>query len=150
MIISKPQTGTIVSFVIFLILTLAVLYMNALVVVNDPGPAWYTYVIIAALTPIALFVLYKIFIRYKVIRLGNNQVELTFPVLRSTKKYPLDQIEYWIERQVKTGKNSLFKELEIRFKDGIKLAIGHKEYSEYQNIVQYLAQKVPKKKRLEA
>ena len=72
MIISKPQTSTVVSFVIFLALTLVVLAMNILVLIKDRQPAWYTYLIIAILTPIAIFVLYKIFIRYKIILLGNN------------------------------------------------------------------------------
>ena len=127
-------------------ISLLVLAMNILVLVKDPQPAWYTYLIISVLTPIVLFVLYKIFIRYKVIRLGNNQLELTFPVLRSAKKYPLDQIEHWSEHIVKTGKNSVYKELEIKLRDGLKLTMGHKEYTEYPRIVQYLGQKLPKKK----
>ena len=150
MIISKPQTSTIISFVIFLLLTLAVLSMNVLVVVKDPKPAWFNYLIIALLTPIALFVLYKIFIRYKIIRLGNNQVELNYPVLRNTTKYSLGQIEYWTEHLVKTGKNSLYKEVEIKFMDGVKLTLGHKEHTEYNRIVQYLTQKTPKRKRTNA
>jgi Ca2+/Na+ antiporter len=149
-IISRPQTSTIISFVAFLLLTIIVLSMNILVLLNDREPAWYTYLIIALLTPIALFVLYKIFIRYKVVRLGHNRIELTYPVLRSTRRYPLEQIEYWVEHSVKTGKNSLYLELEIKFSDGITLTIGHKEQSEYPRIVQYLTQKAPKKKRVDA
>jgi hypothetical protein len=124
--------------------------MNILVLIKDPQPAWYTYLIIAILTPIAIFVLYKIFIRYKIILLGNNQVELTYPVLRQTKKYSLDQIEYWVEHQVKTGKNSIYKETEVKFIDGLKLTIGHKEHTEYARIVQYLSLKAAKKKRSDA
>ncbi len=150
MIISKPQTNTIVSFIFFLLLTMAVLSMNILVLIKDSQPAWYTYLIIVLLVPIALFVLYKIFIRYKVIRIGNNLVELNYPVLRSNTKYPLDQIDYWVEHQVKTGKNSLYKEMEIKFKDGVKLTFGQKEHTEYARIVQYLVQKAPKKKRAQA
>ena len=150
MIISKPQTSTVVSFVIFLTLTLVVLAMNILVIIKDPQPAWYTYLIIVILIPIAIFVLYKIFIRYKIIRLGNNLVELAYPVLRLTKKYSLDQIEYWVEHKVKTGKNSTYKETEIKFMDGIKLTIGHKEHTEYARIVQYLSLKTAKKKRSDA
>ena len=112
-----------------------------------PNPAWYNYVVIVLLTPIGLFVLYRIFIRYKIMRLGNNQIEINFPVLRRLKKYSLDQIDYWIEKQVKTGKSSIYKELELRFKDGKKEIIGHKEFTEYVRIVQYLIQKAPKKRR---
>jgi len=149
-ITSKPQTSAIISFVIFLGLTLAVLSVNILVLTKDPQPAWYTYLIIALLTPIALFVLYKIFIRYKVVKVGNNQIQLSYPVLRQTTSYPLDQLEYWTEHSVKTGKNSWYKELEVKFSDGVKLTMGHKEHTEYSRIVQYLGQKTPKKRRSDA
>ncbi len=150
MITSKPQTSTIISFTVFLSLTFIVLGMNVYVIIKDLQPAWYTYLIVVILTPIAIFVLYKIFIRYKILRLGNNLVELTYPVLRQTKKYSLDQIEYWVEHQVKTGKNSIYKETEIKFMDGIKLTIGHKEHTEYARIAQYLSLKAAKKKRSDA
>jgi len=150
MITSKPQTNTIVSFTVFLSLTFIVLGMNAYVIVKDLQPAWYTYLIVVILTPIAIFVLVKIFIRYKIIRLGNNLVELTYPVQRRAKKYSLDQIEYWIEHKVKTGKNSVYKEVEIKFTDGLQVTIGHKEHTEYPRIVQYLSLKALKKKRQHA
>jgi len=147
MIVSKPQTGTLISFTLFLGITIAVISMNILVLMKDPNPAWYTYAILAALTPIGLFVLYKIFIRYKVVRLGNNQIVLSYPILRNTKSYPLESLDYWHEHVVKTGKNSVYKELEIKFKDGIKLTMGHKEHTEYPRMISYLVQKMPKKKR---
>ena len=150
MITSKPQTSTIISFTVFLSLTFIVLGMNVYVIIKDLQPAWYTYLIVVILTPIAIFVLYKIFIRYKILRLGNNLVELTYPVLRRTKKYSLDQIEYWIEHKVKTGKNSVYKEVEIKFTDGLQVTIGHKEHTEYPRIVQYLSLKALKKKRPDA
>ncbi|MBK5277287.1 MAG: hypothetical protein JJE09_00335 [Bacteroidia bacterium] len=150
MIISRPRTSTVASFVIFLSLTLVVLFMNVLVVIKDPKPAWYTYLVIMLLSPIALFVLYKIFIRYKVITLGNNELGLAYPVLHSTRKFPLDQIDFWAEHHVKTGKNSVYKEFEIKFNDGTRLTIGQKEHTEYDRIIQYLSQKAPKKKRLDA
>ena len=150
MITSKPQTSTIISFTVFLSLTFIVLGMNVYVIIKDLQPAWYTYLIVVILTPIAIFVLYKIFIRYKILRLGNNLVELTYPVLRRTKKYSLDQIEYWIEHKVKTGKNSVYKEVEIKFTDGLQVTIGHKEHTEYPRIVQYLSLKALKKKRQHA
>jgi hypothetical protein len=148
MIVSKPQTNTIVSFTFFLILTFSVLGMNIWTIVHLLQPAWYNYAVVGALTPIGLFVVYKIFIRYRVLRFGNNQIEIIFPVLRSVKKYPVDQIEYWAEKQVKTGKKSVYKELELAFKDRKKENIGHKEFTEYNRIVQYLKQKASKKQRV--
>jgi len=121
--------------------------MNAWIAIRDPQPAWYTYLIIVLLLPIAMFVGYKIFIRYKIISIGNNLIEMRFPVLRTSSRYRLDQIERWWENVVKTGKNSTYKELEIKFSDGQKLSMGHKEFTEYDKVIKYLQQKVPKLKK---
>ena len=120
--------------------------MNMLVLIKAPQAAWYNYAIVIILIPIALFVFYKIFIRYKILRLGNNLIQIDFPLMRQTKKYPLDQIEAWRENKVKTGKTSEYKELQILFLDKKKLTIGHREHTEYARMVQYLGQKVPRKK----
>jgi hypothetical protein len=145
LIVSKPRTSTLLSFSLFLLITLVVFFMNAYSIISKQA-AWYNYVIAAALIPIGLIVLYRIFIRYKVIRMGNNQVILSFPVLRRRYQYPLQEIVSWKESIVKTGKSSVYKELEVRFADARKLSIGLNEYSEYNRIVQYLNQKAPKKK----
>jgi hypothetical protein len=145
LIVSKPRTSTLLSFSLFLLITLVVLIMNAYSIISKQA-AWYNYVIAAALIPIGLIVLYRIFIRYKVIRMGNNQVILSFPVLRRRYQYPLQEIVSWKESVVKTGKSSVYKELEVRFADARKLSIGLNEYSEYNRMVQYLNQKAPKKK----
>jgi len=116
------------------------------VIFNNQIVAWYNYAVVIVLAPIGLFVFYKVFARYKILKLGNNQIEINYPVLRQSKIYPLDQIDQWIENKVKTGKNSEYKELNVRFTDGKKISVGHKEHTEYVRIVQYLQQKVPKKK----
>lgn len=145
MIIAKPKTNTILSFTFFLILTLVVVAMNSVAILKSP--AWYNYVVLILLVPIGIFVFYKIFIRYKVVKLGNNQLEIVFPVLRSSRKYALNQIKYWVEKQVKTGKNSVYKELEMKLNDGFQINIGHKEFTEYLKVISYLIQKIPKKQR---
>jgi hypothetical protein len=120
--------------------------MNSLVIFRDQLVAWYNYAVVIVLLLIGLFVLYKIFVRYKILKFGNNQIEINYPVLRQTKVYSIDQIDQWIENKVKTGKNSEYKELNVRFADGKKISLGYKEHTEYTRMVQYLQQKVPKKK----
>ena len=41
-------------------------------------------------------------------------------MLRDSKKYSLAQVSHWTEKQVSTGKKSVYKELEIKFEDGSK------------------------------
>jgi hypothetical protein len=120
--------------------------MNSIVISRNQLVAWYNYAVVIVLSTIGLFVLYKIFVRYKILKFGNNQIEINYPVLRQSKVYSLDQIDQWIENKVKTGKNSEYKELNIRFTDGKKISVGHKEHTEYTRMAQYLQQKVPKKK----
>jgi len=144
MIISKPLTSTIISFTLFLSVTFVVLGMNIYALIHQA--AWYNYLTTGLLTPVGLFVLYKIFLQYKVIRLGNNQIEVSFPVWRQTKKYNLADVQFWVENKVKTGKNSVYKELVIKFNDGKKVSMSPKESSEYERSVQYLKQKLMKKK----
>ncbi|MEY4929395.1 MAG: hypothetical protein RI909_119 [Bacteroidota bacterium] len=146
MIVSKPQTNTIVSFSFFLLITLVVLTMNIFALVRVPAPAWYNYLMVILLAPIGLFVFYKIFVRYKIIRLGNNRLELSYPMLRRHSEFPLQEIVAWKENVVKTGKNSVFKQLEIFLPDKQRISFGDKEHTEYGRVVQYLNQKLPKKK----
>lgn len=125
---------------------MVVLTMNVYAVVKASAPAWYNYLIILLLLPIGLFVLYKIFIRYKIIRLGNNRLELSYPVMRKHKVYVTQDIVAWKENVVKTGKNSVFRQLEIFLTDKQRISVGDKEHTEYGRVVQYLQQKAPKKR----
>ena len=124
--------------------------MNLVVVINGRLAAWYNYAVVIVLVPIGLFVLYRIFIRYKILRFGDNKIQIEYPILRQLKKYPLDQIVAWRENKVKTGKTSEYKELQILFTDKAKLSIGHKEHTEYHRMIQYLAQKAHKKRDVSA
>ncbi len=146
MITSRPQNSTITSVVLFLVITILVVSFNFAAIVRDRIAAWYNYLIVILLIPIGLLVFYKIFLRYKILQFGNNQIQIDYPVMMQSKKYTIEQIERWIENKVKTGQSSEYKELEILFSDRKKITIGHKEHTEYSRIVQYLAQKAPKKK----
>ncbi len=146
MIVSKPTSNTIVSFSLFLIISYVIIAMSMLQLVSDGSPPWYTYLVLAIMTPVAVFLTIKIFINYKRISVGNNIIEVQFPVRRIRRSYQLKRIDSWKESIVKTGKNSTFRELEIRFDDQFRLTLGHKEYTRYQEIFSYLTKKVGAKK----
>jgi hypothetical protein len=143
-IVSKPRTSTLVSFTFFLIITLGVLIMNLLSIQRTP--AWYNYAVAGLLTPLFLFVFWRIFVQYKVVKMGDQKVEISFPVLRKKRTYPLREVVGWKENAVKTGRHSVFKEMEIQFADRSKLTVGNKEHSEYNRMVGYLSRKLPGKK----
>lgn len=145
MILSKPRSQTLISFTLFLLLTFVVFGLNVTAIVRGTY-AWYNLVIAGILLPLGLFVLYRIFIRYKIIRAGDNRIEVVYPVLKNTHTFTIKQIANWRESVVKTGKNSVFKELEIVFDNRFRIAVGQKEHTEYEKLVQYLQRKVPGKK----
>src|ERR1041385_6788936 len=129
-----------------MLITIVVTIMNLVVIINEQWAAWYNYAGIIVLIPIGTFVLYRIFIRYKILRFGDNKIQIEYPVLRQLKKYSIDQILAWRENKVKTSKTSEYKELQILFNDNNKLSVGQKEHTEYHRMIQYLSQKAPKKR----
>lgn len=145
MIVSKPRSQTLISFTLFLLLTFLVFGLNVTALLRGTY-AWYNLVIATILLPLGLFVFYRIFIRYKIIRAGDNRIEVVYPVIRKTHAYTVKQIASWRESVVKTGKNSIFKELEIVFDKHFRVTIGQKEHTGYDKLVQYLQRKVPGKK----
>lgn len=146
LIVSKPTSNTIGSFSLFLIIAYVVIGMSVLQLVSDINPPWYTYVVLAVMVPVAVFLTIKIFINYKRVLVGNNMIEVSLPIRRIKRRYELKRIESWKESIVKTGKNSTFRELEIRFDDQFKLTLGHKEFTHYREVFNYLTKKVAGKK----
>jgi hypothetical protein len=67
-------------------------------------------------------------------------------MLRQRKNYKLEAVQFWFENQVKTGKNSVYKELVIKFEDGKKVTLSPQESTDYERVIQYLKQKLAKKK----
>ncbi|MFZ5971711.1 MAG: hypothetical protein ACOYXA_08960 [Bacteroidota bacterium] len=147
MITSRPKAATLSSFILFTALLATILSVNVRSIVQSTRPAWYQWLMVVALSGLLIFVTYRIFIRYKVLRFGSNQVEIYYPVLRKRKKFPLADIERWQEQQVKTGKKTTYRELQILFTGHEKLSLGQQEFSDYEKILKYLSQKCASKRK---
>ena len=146
MIHARPKPGTLISFGLFLVISYALLGLSIYVLTRDPQPAGYHYLIVLLLTPIATYITYKVLFRYKVVSMGNHQIEVRYPQFRSYRSYALEEVESWMESVVRTGRTSTYKELEIKFKDGWKIQMGHREFTEYDTMLRYLTQRLPKSK----
>ena len=147
MIISKPQASTLSSFLIFLLLSVGLFTFNLYIIIEDPFARWYNYLVTSILGPISIFIFYKMVIQYKVIQIGNNEIEVRYPIRRTIKKYKLTELKEWDEAIVNTGKASRYKELSLIFSDGYKISIGHREYTGYDKIISYLTKKIGNKKK---
>ena len=145
MIVSRPQTSSFISLVLFLLIAGTLIAINVLSILNDPQPPWFNYLVILVLTPVAAFILYKVFFRYKIIRMGNGEIAIAHPQFGNKRSYRLNEIASWKETIIKTGKSSMFKELEIRFSDGRSITMGHREYTGYELMTGYLVKKLKSK-----
>ena len=121
--------------------------MNIYILLQDPLPLWYNYFIACSITPIAIYFTYRLIFQYKQISFDNKRIVIRIPALAKTNEFALEEIDYWTEAKVKTGKNSFYRELKIRFKEGEKIRIAQQEYSEYSKILNYLNTKLPKKRK---
>jgi magnesium-transporting ATPase (P-type) len=147
LITSRPQTANFIAFILFLMIAFALVTINILSILRDPAPPIFNYAIVTVLTPIALFISWKTIFRYKVIRMGNAQIDVRYPQFRIRRSYPLKEISYWKETIIKTGKKSTYKELEIKFSDNRKITMAFREYSEYEKMMAYLGQKASRLKK---
>ena len=120
--------------------------MSLIQVLSDENPPWYTFLVLMVVGPISIFVTIKIFINYKVIEVGNNQIKIKYKIRRKERVYLLKNVLHWKESVVKTGKKSTFKELEVRFDDNFRIKLGLKEYTHYSDIYSYLTRKLGAKK----
>ena len=146
MLTSRPLQSTLISFLLFLVLSYAIIGMSLVQLIADNRPSWYVYLILVVLTPISLFVTYRIFINHKVIEFGGNQISIKYTVRKKVRSYSLADVMSWRESVVKTGKNSTFKEIEIQFNDRFRITLGLREYSEYPKVKGYLEKKLSTKK----
>ena len=146
MIIAKPRFNTLFAFGTFLVLSTFVLVLNIRVILEELQITWYRVLIIGLLLPICIYLFYRIFFQYKKISIGNNKFRIDYSLRGINRVYELKQIESWKEEVVKTGKNSQYRELIIKFNNGKTLTMGMQEYTEYKKILDYLIQKVGKKR----
>ncbi len=146
MTISKPLGSTILSFTLFLLISYILIGMCFIQVLKDQQPSWYIYLTLSILTPLALYLTNRIFINYKILEIGKDTIVVKYTVRKKVRSYNLDKVISWTETVVKTGKNSAFKEIEIKFEDGFTFSLGLKEYSNYPKVYAYLSKKLAKKK----
>ena len=122
--------------------------MSLIQILSDQEVPWYAYLVLFTLTPLAIFITYRTFFNYKLIEFGNDKITIKYTVRKKIKFYTLSEVLYWRESVVKTGKNSTFKELEIKFSDHFKVNLGLREYTEYPKVFIYLDKKLSNKKQV--
>src|SRR5690606_31980051 len=142
MIISKPRGNTLFALSMFLLICFGLLGYTAYNFLNNEQRFWYQYTIILIITPIALVVLWKTILSYKIIRLGKGKMSVKYPFFFKEKVFYMKDLESWKEEIIKT-QGTAFRELKMNFKNGA-VALSSQENGEYNKIHSYVRTKHPK------
>ena len=146
MIVAKPKIGTLFSLGLFVALSLTVAIYTTTFMVDSEYIAWYQYLIVIVLFPLALGLAAKVILGYKVIEIGKEKLDIRFPTRFKRKSYRIKDIDYWKETQVKTATGT-YKEVEIQFEDKKQLTLSYQEHTDYTKVVNYLKKKCARKMR---
>ena len=145
MIISKPRYQTIFALSVFLVL----IFGSFFLLLNSLLTNQAYFIIKLILTPltlvIALLVLGKLLSAIKIIKAGNNKLNIFYPISRSRIELPLDKIKGWREDVVKT-KQGEFRETKILYGRKKVIKLSNKENTAYEHLVKYLSQKAKKQR----
>lgn len=144
MIISRPKSSALFSLTIFIIISLALAYAGISRPIETGVWKWYNYIAVYIFGPLAMILSFRIMYNFKVLYISKAQVEAWFPFRFFRKKYKLEELEFWNEETVKTGK-TLFRELRMKFRNKT-IKISNQENSSYDKIFKYLSTKAKTKK----
>lgn len=145
MIVSKPKFNTVFALSLFLVLVFGSFFLLLDSLLKSES----FFIIKLILTPItlviALLVLGKLLAAIKIVKAGNNKLNIFFPISRSRVELPLNEIRGWREDIVKT-KQGEFRETKILYGKKKVIKLSNKENSDYEKLVKYLDQKAKKQK----
>lgn len=141
MTVSKPKTNTLTALSLFLILIFGSFFLLLGSLLRD-GSYFYVKLILAPLVlVIGMIVLGKLLSNIKIVKFGNNVIEVFYPISRMRLKIDVAHILGWHEEVIKT-KNGEFRELKILYTKKKILKLSNRENTEYDEAVKYMKKKV--------
>lgn len=146
MIHCKPRTNTYLALgLVLLILISGLVYiLNHFASQRTFGITFYM-IASVMLTLVILLILIKMMAAFKFISAGKEKIITSLPLRGKTTSYDLNQVMVWDEEKMISNKRE-FKQLTIAFDDNTSFTISNHEHVNYDDFVQYLQKKVPKKK----
>lgn len=144
MIVSKPKSQALFAIFMFILICLSLGGYNLLLLIK--GSTWFfNYLMASIFLPLGLILLIRQMVNYKIISIGNDKIQVRYPLRMRTIRVTLNQIEYWQETIIQT-KTGVFKQLDIVFgRRTIKMSI--QENTRYQETVNYLKKKLARKRK---
>ena len=144
MIVSKPKSQALFAIAVFVLICFGLGGYNFKLIVE--GSTWFfNWIMAIVFLLIAHVLMFRQLFNYKIVSLGNEKIQVWYPLRFKTIRGDLRDIEYWEETVIQT-KTGLFKQLEVKFpRRTIKLSI--QENTRYQEAVNYLIKKQPRKRK---
>lgn len=144
MIVSKPKSQALFALGVFIVLCLLLGGYNLNLLLK--GNNWFfNWLMTLIFLPLGLILLLRQLLNYKIISLGNEKVQVWYPLRFRTIRGNLKDMEYWEETIIQT-KTGVFKQLDIKYPQRtIKMSI--QENTNYQEAVNYLKKKQARKRK---
>ena len=144
MIVSKPKSQALFAIGVFIIICFGLGGYNFMLITN--GSTWFFNYVMAI---VFLFLAHVFMIRqmfnYKIISIGNDKIQVWYPLRFRTIRTSLKEMVHWEETIIQT-KTGVFKQLEITFpKKTIKMSV--QENTLYKEVVNYFKKKQSNKRK---
>lgn len=144
MIVSKPRPNTLTALSVFLILIFGSFFVLLNSVLTNEAYFIAKLILAPIVLVIGLIVMGKLLAAVKIVKLGNNQIDVFYPISRMRININVKDILGWREEAIKT-KNGEFREVKILYTKKKILKLSNKENTEYDAVVKYLKKKVKTK-----
>jgi len=141
MIVSKPKPTALIALGVFIIICFGVGGYALNNVLNNTA-GWFGYAISFTMLPLAIILLVRQLISYKIVQIGDL-VRVAYPFRFRTKEVKLKELVLWKQTIIKT-KNDPFKQLKLTF-ENFTLKLSVQESTNYERIYKFLKKRVSKK-----
>lgn len=144
MIVSKPKSQALFAIGVFIIICFGLGGYNFMLITN--GSTWFfNYVMAIVFLLLAHVFMIRQMFNYKIISIGNDKIQVWYPLRFRTIRTSLKDMLHWEETIIQT-KTGVFKQLEITFpKKTIKMSV--QENTLYKESVNYFKKKQSNKRK---
>lgn len=145
MIHCRPKTKTYIALglVVVILISGLIYILNHFATQRSFGIAFYL-IASVLLTLVILLLLVKMMAAYKFISIGREKINIRLPLRGKNTSYGLEQVMLWDEEKVISNKRE-FKQMTIVFEDKGSFSLSNHEHINYDEFVNYLSKKIPKK-----
>ena len=144
MIVSKPKSQALFAIGVFIIICFGLGGYNFMLITS--GSTWFfNYVMAIVFLLLAHVFMIRQMFNYKIISIGNDKIQVWYPLRFRTVRTSLKEMVHWEETIIQT-KTGVFKQLEITFpKKTIKMSV--QENTLYKEVVNYFKKKQSNKRK---